>query len=142
MRDPRLDEIGMEFNASVDLLGIAERVLTGRIAAAAGRWDDAVTALQEAVAREDALLYGEPPEWSVPTRQELGAVQLAAGRASDAERTFRDDLARFPENGWSLRGLALSLRAQGENSEADRIDAEFGRVWATADVDPPALGTM
>jgi tetratricopeptide (TPR) repeat protein len=133
-----MSNVKMEFNQSADLLAIADRVLAGWIAAATRRWDDAAAALREAVAREDALLYGEPPEWSIPTRQDLGAVLLAAGRAGEAERAFRDDLAHFPENGWSLRGLALALRAQGKDTEADRADAEFRRVWATADVDPPA----
>jgi Flp pilus assembly protein TadD len=95
--------------------------------------------MHQAVAAEDALLYGEPPEWSIPTRQDLGAVLLAAGRAAEAEQAFRDDLAHFPENGWSLRGLTLALRAQGKNAEADRTDAEFQRVWASADVPPPAI---
>jgi Flp pilus assembly protein TadD len=129
----------MEFNASTDLLAIADRVLTGWTAAAAGRWDEAVAALSEAVAEENALLYGEPPEWSVPTRQELGAVLLAAGRSVEAEQAFRDDLGHFPENGWSLRGLTLALRAQGRSGDADAVEREFRRVWSTADVDPPNL---
>jgi len=132
-----LDGLRMEFNRSADILAIAEGVLAGRIEAAAGRWDEAVAALREGVAAEDALLYGEPPEWTVPARQDLGAVQLAAGRAADAERTFREDLDRFPENGWSLGGLAASLRAQGRDREAAEVEARLQRVWRTADV-PPA----
>jgi tetratricopeptide (TPR) repeat protein len=138
--DPALDELRMEFNASGDLLGLAERVLTGWTEAAAGRWAEAVQALREAVAREDALLYGEPPEWSVPTRQDLGAVLLAAGRAREAEQAFRDDLSHFPGNGWSLRGLTLALQAQGKDADSDSIDEEFRRVWANADVAAPAFG--
>lgn len=138
-RDPRLKDLRMEFNASTDLLAIAERVLSGSVDAAAGRWDAAVEALREAVRHEDALYYGEPPEWTVPTRQDLGAVLLAAGRPAEAEAAFLADLERFPENGWSLRGLSLALRAQGKVSEADDVDAEFRRVWATADVGAPDL---
>ena len=128
----------MEFNESAAILRIAERVLTGWVEAEAERWDAAVAALRQAVEAEDALTYGEPPEWTVPTRQELGAAQLAAERAADAERTFRADLDRFPANGWSLAGLAASLRAQGKTAEAARVEAELQQVWSTADV-PPAL---
>jgi Flp pilus assembly protein TadD len=127
----------MEYNPAADLLGVAERVLSGWMAAGEGHVDDAVSALEEAVRREDALLYGEPPEWSVPARQDLGAVLLMAGQPAEAEQVFRADLAHFPQNGWSLHGLSLSLRRQGRSVEADSVGGEFLRVWAGSDVDPP-----
>jgi tetratricopeptide (TPR) repeat protein len=132
-----LGQLKLEYNQSTDLLAIGDRVLTGWIAAGSGQWDEAVSSMRDAVAHESALLYGEPPEWSIPPRQDLGAVLLAAGRPAEAEQAFRDDLAHFPENGWSLRGLTLALRAQGKTAEAERMDAEFQRVWATADVGAP-----
>jgi tetratricopeptide (TPR) repeat protein len=135
---PELTSLRMEFNTSADLLGIAERVLTGWAEATAGRLGPAVEALRDAVRREDALLYGEPPEWTVPARQDLGAVLLVAGRPAEAEQAFRDDLAKFPENGWSLHGLATALRAQGRSADADQVEADFRRVWETADVAAPA----
>ena len=135
-RGSLIDGVRMEFNASADILRIAERVLTGRVEAGAGRWDEAVAALREAAAAEDALLYGEPPEWTVPARHDLGAVLLAAGRAAEAERTFREDLERFPDNGWSLSGLAESLRAQGRTADAAEVEADLDRIWQTADVEP------
>ena len=136
---PELVTLKMEYNMSADLLGIAERVLTGYAEAAGGGYGPAADALREAVRREDALLYGEPPEWTVSARQDLGAVLLEAGRAPEAEQAFQGDLERFPENGWSLHGLAAALRAQGRGAEADAVDVTFRRVWATADVDPGAL---
>jgi tetratricopeptide (TPR) repeat protein len=138
-RGSALDGLRMEFNRSMDLMRIADGVLTGWVEAAAGRFDEAVVALRDAVAGEDALLYGEPPEWSVPARQDLGAVLLLAGRPADAERTFREDLERFPDNGWSLHGLAAALHAQGRVDEAARVEADLERVWRTADVAPGAV---
>jgi tetratricopeptide (TPR) repeat protein len=134
---PELRTLKLEYNMSADLLGIAERVLTGSIEAAAGRFGPAVEALREAVRREDALLYGEPPEWTVPARQDLGAILLQGGRAAEAEQTFREDLDTFPDNGWSLGGLAAALRAQGRRTEAAAVESELRRVWATADVPAP-----
>ncbi len=134
-----LDRVRLEFNPALDVARIAERVLSGWIEAGAGRYDAAVSALREAVSREDALLYGEPPEWTVPTRHDLAPVLLMAGRAREAEQVFRDDLARFPDNGWSLHGLAASLRAQGRTEEAGRVERDFGRVWRTADTQPTAI---
>ena len=60
---------------------------------------------------------------------------LDAGRPADAERVYRDELARNPGNGWSLFGLAQSLRAQGKDAEASAAQAEFTAAWRNADVD-------
>jgi predicted Zn-dependent protease len=67
-------------------------------------------------------------------RQTLGAVLLQAGRAPAAEAVYREDLKRNPGNGWSLFGLAQSLRAQGKTAEAGRAEASFRTVWSQADV--------
>jgi tetratricopeptide (TPR) repeat protein len=128
------EALALEFNSSADILTIAVEVLAGHIAAERGDYDRAVQHLRAAAAREDDLVYGEPPEWTVPVRQDLGAVLLRAGRAADAEQAFREDLARFPDNGWSLHGLAEALRAQGRTAEADATMERFRRVWDGADV--------
>ena len=59
---------------------------------------------------------------------------MKAGRAADAERAYLEDLRRFPENGWSLYGLAASLRAQGKVAEAAEVDARLAAGWSGADV--------
>jgi predicted Zn-dependent protease len=101
----------LEFNDAGHVLEIAGAVLAGRIAEARGEAGAAVARLREAVELEDALFYGEPPEWSVPVRQELGAVLLAAGRPDEAAVAFREDLERFPANAWSEDGLARAEAA-------------------------------
>jgi tetratricopeptide (TPR) repeat protein len=105
IRDVEETQLRMEFNGSADILHVADKVLGGWSAAAAGRFDEAVDELRLAVRFEDALLYGEPPEWTVPARQDLGAVLVLAGRVGEAREAFREDLERFPENVWSLDGL-------------------------------------
>jgi len=134
---PELNGVRMEFNTSRDLLAVASAVLTGWIEAAAGDYHKAVAAMEQAVRGEDALLYGEPPEWSIPTREDLGAVLLLANRPEDAERAFRADLAHFPDNGWSLHGLAEALQRQDRHEEAAAEREVFKRIWATADVKLP-----
>jgi hypothetical protein len=123
----------MEYNSSGAVLGIAVEVLAGFVAQAAGDLTTAATHLEAAVRQEDALTYGEPPEWTVPPRQDLGAVLLAANRPREAERAFREDLAKFPENGWSLRGLAAALRAQGKAAQGAEVEARFRMAWAGAE---------
>ncbi len=120
--------------SAAQLLGIGSKHLSGEIAAATGNAKRAVNELKEAVARQDALAYMEPPPWYFPTRQALGAVLLDAGRAAEAEAVYRADLERYPRNGWSLYGLAASLRAQRKRGEADWAQKGFETAWARADV--------
>jgi len=136
---PEVASLRLEFNTSGAILGIAGEVLAGHIAEAKGDKSAAFAHLREAARLEDALTYGEPPEWSVPVRQELGMMLLRADRAREAEQVFREDLKRFPDNGWSLRGLALALRRQGRSDEADRMESRFRKVWTSADVEAPAV---
>ena len=56
-------------------------------------------------------------------------------RFAEAEQVYREDLARVPENGWSLLGLAESLRKQKKNAdEAAQTQAKFEKVWVKADL--------
>ena len=124
----------MQVNKQKDVLALASSVLAGELAAARGQNAEAVRDLEDAVRRQDALRYMEPPPWYYPVRQSLGAVLLSAGRAKEAEAVYREDLRRNPNNGWSLYGLAQALRAQKKNADAARVDEAFRRVWARADV--------
>lgn len=133
-QDPEVASLRLEFNTSGAVLGIATEVLAGHIAAAKGDFPRAIGRLRAAARLEDELVYGEPPEWTVPVRQELGMALLRAGRATEAGQAFREDLKRFPENGWSLHGLAQALRARNRAWEAAAVMDRFQRIWASADV--------
>lgn len=109
-------------------LRIALKTVEGEIASHAGDHTRAVAALREAVATEDALTYSEPPIWHQPARQVLGAALLAANLPAEAEATYRQDLARFRENGWSLFGLWQSLVAQRRLDEAREVRSRFDRA--------------
>ena len=94
----------------------------------------AIAALREAVAIEDQIPYDEPPGWHAPVRQTLGALLLAAGQPAEAEAVYREELKRNPDNGWSLYGLAQSLRAQKREAEAKDVDGRFAKAWQNADI--------
>ena len=100
----------LEFNTAGQVLGIAAEVLAGHLAHAKDDEAAAIDHLRAAVRIEDDLTYGEPPEWSMPVRQELGRVLIEAGRLAEAEQAFREDLERFPKNTWSLEGLRQASR--------------------------------
>ena len=113
---------------------IATEVLAGELAAEQDEVEKALGHLHAAVLLEDSLPYTEPADWHYPVRQSLGAVLLKAGRAVEAEVVYWEDLRRNPENGWSLFGLAQSLRAQGKDEEAGEVEKRFQKAWARADV--------
>jgi tetratricopeptide (TPR) repeat protein len=115
-------------------LSIAVHALSGEIATRHGDLEAGINHFREAVKIEDAGLYFEPPKWYYPIRHSLGAALVKAGRNAEAEKVYREDLRRFPENGWSLFGLAQALRAQRKNAEADAVEARFRRAWASTDV--------
>jgi hypothetical protein len=113
-------------------LKVAERVLAGELAAARKDSRGAIAALEQAVALEDANAYFEPPLWHQPARQSLGRVLLKAGKAAQAEKVYREDLERNRANGWSLHGLARSLKAQGKSTA--QVDRQLKDAWQHADV--------
>jgi len=115
-------------------LQIAMHALMGEIAARQGQVDEAISHFQAAKGIEDGILYFEPPPWYYPIRHSLGAVLLRAGRPAEAEAAYREDLKRFPENGWALFGLLQALRAQGKTADADAVEQRFRRAWQGADV--------
>jgi tetratricopeptide (TPR) repeat protein len=133
--DPALERDRIKnINPASALVRIAVLTLSADIASAQGRPADAVAPLVEATAIEDALAYDEPHLWLAPTRHALGAALLAAGRPAEAERVYREDLARYPANGWSLAGLALAQRRQGQLDAAHATDQRFRAAWHRADI--------
>lgn len=133
--DPTLKDLKIwGTNSVASILEIANHVLAGNLAAQAQQYDAAIAHLKTAVKLEDALVYTEPANWYQPTRQALAAVLYKAGKLRDAEQAYRADLKIYPENGWSLYGLAQSLQAQGKTREAQSIQARFQSAWKYADV--------
>lgn len=121
-------------NNAQQLAAIARLVLAGTVEEHDGKLDRAIQMLGEARDLEDALGYNEPEDWHYPVRQILGAVQLEAGKPADAERTYREELARHRENGWSLFGLQQSLIAQERTEEAAAVGRRLTTAWAGADI--------
>ena len=116
-----------------ELLAVAESMLAGEILYRERKVNESVTALKHAVQVEDQLKYSEPPVWMLPVRQALGGVLIDSGRYAEAEQVYREDLVRHPENGWSLFGLATSLRLQAKTAEALPITSRFQMAWKDSD---------
>jgi tetratricopeptide (TPR) repeat protein len=122
-------------NTCEAIISVVSPMIEGEILIAEGKIDSGIEQLRAAIEKEDALRYDEPPGWLIPVRHSLGAVLMKYQRFAEAEQTYRDDLARLPDNGWSLLGLAESLRKQNKNpEEAAQTQAKFQRIWAKADL--------
>ncbi len=118
-----------------EVIDIAERLLEGEILISEGQIEAGLAQLREGVIREDALRYAEPPAWTHPVRHALGAALLQRHLLAEAEQVYREDLARNVDNGWSLFGLAQTLRLRNKSpEELAALEARFKEVWAHADV--------
>jgi tetratricopeptide (TPR) repeat protein len=116
-------------NKAKDIMKIAKGVLGAKVAAAKKDSDGEVAQLREAVAVQDTLKYGEPPDWFFPVRESLGAALMMKGDPAGAEKVFREDLDRNPRNPRSLFGLHQALKAQGRDYDAGFIEKQFQTSW-------------
>ncbi len=115
-------------------LRVIDHFVPGEIALQKGKYRKAIRHLEKAKIAEDKLGYsGEPPDYLQPIRHTLGAVYLKAGRLEEAEQAYREDLAEFPDNGWSLYGLSRVLHARGRPTEAEQVEEQFRLAWSGAD---------
>ena len=121
-------------NRAADIFAVAEAMLEGEILAQEGNLDDAIARLREAVKREDALRYDEPPGWILPVRHALGGFLLRQGKVAEAEAVYREDLRRWPNNGWGLYGLMQCLERQGQKDEAKQVRQKWQEVWKRGDI--------
>jgi tetratricopeptide (TPR) repeat protein len=123
-----------DLNSLSTIVDLAASVLDATICWATGDRVLAVKRWVEAVQIQDSLNYNEPPDWYYPVRESLGAALLLAAEPDQAERVFRADLQRNPQNPRSLYGLWKSLVAQEKFKESRQVEAEFKSSWGNADV--------
>jgi tetratricopeptide (TPR) repeat protein len=116
-------------NKAKDIMKIAKDVLGAKIAVAKKDNSGAIVMLREAVAIQDTLKYGEPPDWFFPVREALGATLLMSGDAAGAEKVFREDLERNLRNPRSLWGLHQALLQQKRGYDAGFVQKEFEASW-------------
>jgi tetratricopeptide (TPR) repeat protein len=116
-------------NKAKDIMKLAKDVLGAKIAVARKDNASAIAMLREAVAIQDTLKYGEPPDWFFPVRESLGGALLMNGDAAGAEKVFRDDLDRNPRNPRSLWGLHHALMQQKRDYDAEFVQRQFEGAW-------------
>ena len=130
-------------NTCLDILAVAEAMMTGEVEYRRGNFGAAFEHLNRAVELDDNLPYDEPWGWMQPTRHALGALLMEQGRLEEAESAYRADLGLdgqlrracwHPDNVWSLHGLHECLTRRGETAEANHIKQRLDLAVARADV--------
>jgi tetratricopeptide (TPR) repeat protein len=112
-----------------EIMQVARHVAAARLADAQGDLAKAAAEYDEAIFVEDTLPYTEPPHWYYPVRQSLAGVLLRQGKLDEAERTFRESLARTRNNGWALAGLAEVYKRKGDAKAAQAARAAYANTW-------------
>jgi tetratricopeptide (TPR) repeat protein len=111
------------------LVRLAEAVAQARWAFSGGNYGEAARLYREAIAIEEKIPYMEPPFWYYPVHQSLGAALLKQGKNREAAEAFTAALARSPNNGWALFGLAAAERMQGRGAQSAAATAALKRNW-------------
>ena len=111
------------------LTGIADEILSARIAQDRGRMNEAITHLTKASQLQSSLAYTEPPFFYYPVRQSLGGLLLASGKAKEASDIFRASLLDQPGNAYALYGLMKSYEKMGDTAAAVETKSQFERAW-------------
>jgi tetratricopeptide (TPR) repeat protein len=114
------------------LLQVVAEILDGEIALTEGRSAEGITAFYRALVVQGELALDDPEPFPFAVRHWLGAALIQAKRFTEAERVYREDLARHPHNGWALIGLQQALRGQGKPTR--EVDDDLRASWARADV--------
>lgn len=132
--DPAMAKVRFfDINHADGVLRVADALLRGELLRARGRHAQAIAALREAAAAEDALAYNEPADWPLPVRPYLGAALLETGDAKGAAAAFEQDLKTYPLNGWSLFGLAQAQQQLGQVDAARETAQRQAAAWQWAD---------
>jgi tetratricopeptide (TPR) repeat protein len=135
MKDPALAEMTIwGINKMTDLCDIGAKILEGEIAAKEYKYAEAISLLRQAVAKEDALNYNEPPDWFFSVRHHLGAVLIDAGKFHDAIKIYNEDLKNYPENGWALAGMMNAYQKLGDKKKYTETKTRFEAAWKYADI--------
>ena len=135
MTDTKIKDLTIwGINSVYDLCLIAAKTLEGEIQAKEKKFPAAIALLTEAIEKEDALNYNEPPDWFFSVRHHLGAVLIDAGKYQDALKVYEQDLTIYPENGWALRGMMNVYEKMGDKGSYDKTKVRFEMAWKYADI--------
>ncbi len=113
---------------------MASELLKGTIAINENKLTDAIAHFTSASRIENNMVYNEPRDWLLNSKQYEGAAYLKAKQWANAEKAFRTDLKRNAENAWALQGLVEALKKQKKMAEAKLIEGKLNKAIAKGDL--------
>ena len=119
------------FHPARHILGVLGGILEGEIYWEKEEKEKGLAAFHRAVAIEDSMAYDEPEPVPFAARHWLGAVQMEMEDFEAAEKSYEEELADHPKNGWSLFGLREAMKAQGK--DCTEVEKRFQKAWERAD---------
>jgi tetratricopeptide (TPR) repeat protein len=120
-------------NTVANVAALSDKYLAARVALAKNDTKGAITLLKDAVEKEDALTYDEPPAWWYSAREDLARALLRDKQPAEAETVLRKELDYSPRNGRALSLLLASLKAQNKSYDSTWIEQELKTAWKNAD---------
>jgi tetratricopeptide (TPR) repeat protein len=126
--------------------GYASRVLAvhildlrGSILSVEGKNDEAVKLLNEAIEKEKNLGYWEPPHYTRPVLESLGAALIRAGKFNEARAAYERVLRLRPNSGFAFLDIAETYAKAGEKEKAAEFYRQFLKAWQNADKNLPQI---
>jgi tetratricopeptide (TPR) repeat protein len=126
--------------------GYASRVLAvhildlrGSILSVEDKHDEAFKLLNEAVEKEKNLGYWEPPHYTRPVLESLGAAYARAEKFEDARTAYEKVLRLRPNSGFAYLDIAETFAKAGEKEKAAEFYRQFLKAWQNADKNLPQI---
>lgn len=126
--------------------GYASRVLAvhildlrGSILSVEGKHDEAAKLLNEAIEKEKNLGYWEPPHYTRPVLESLGAALIRGGKFDEARVAYERVLRLRPNSGFAFLDIAETYAKAGEKEKAAEFYRQFLKAWQNADKDLPQI---
>jgi tetratricopeptide (TPR) repeat protein len=123
------------------ILGTASLELRGDAEMGKGNLEGGRKLLERAAKEEKELGYSEPPQYSRPPEEVLGAALIRAGHYQEARDAYKKDLEERPHSGFALYGIANAWEKEGKQAEASKAYREFLDAWSHADPDLSQIKT-
>jgi tetratricopeptide (TPR) repeat protein len=123
------------FNYASRILPVHLADLRGSLLSLQGNAGEAERTLLEAAEKEKSLGYWEPPHYTRPVLESLGAVYLRAGKFDESRAAFEKTLKARPNSGFAYLAIARTYVKAGDKAKAAEFYRQFLRAWERADSD-------
>ncbi|HRH45190.1 MAG TPA: tetratricopeptide repeat protein, partial [Pyrinomonadaceae bacterium] len=127
------------FNYANRILAVHFLDLRGSILSIQGNTEEAVKLLNEAIEKEKNLGYWEPPHYTRPVLESLGAAYIRAGKFEEARTAYEQILKVRPNSGFVYLAIARDFVKANDKAKASEFYKQFLKVWVNADKDLPQI---